>query len=195
MLKHKYERLMKKNNQLESESEELIIFIEGINEELKSSHEVIDNLNKELNKYEQKENDYEKLRSKWVDAKQIYQTKINELKSQLTHAGNMVPVDKYHQALESAEMFRKSLKDKEVEVQELSGRISQLEVLLGKSTKENTPTKNWKDVFSPPSKKNSGSRLTLSGSKLKKSQTGSGKKSSKGLRTRSALTPLQGNRL
>ncbi len=196
MLKKKHEKLIKKNNVLQSGNEELIFNIEAINEKLQSSHKVINTLHQELKKFQSKQNDYELLRAKWVEAKKTYQTKIEELKSQLTDARSMVSVDRYNKALESAEVLRKCLKGKEKEIEKLLCKISQLETtLIDRSSKENTfdQEQNGQKVFTPSPSKRLHRSSRLSNSKLKNTEKQSVKKSSQSAKKRLALTPLQVN--
>ena len=191
-MKKKYEDLLNKNNEIEAENEELAALMKVIKKELKSSHNVIHNLHQELDKHNTQEKDVELLRAKWVDAKKIYQAKIDELKSNLTNAGNMVPLDKYHEAVECTEVLRRSLKEKETEMERLSSRIRELEGLIEKSSKENRPQQKLQDFFSPASGKSVRNPSTLSASKSKKSRRESGKMN-KGPKRRLALAPLHGN--
>lgn len=151
---------MKRNNDLELGNEELIFTIENINEELKTSHEVIADLNKELDSYRAKENDYNVLKEKWVEAKKVYQTRIADLKSKLNHTGEMISVDKYREALESALSLRQSLKEKETEIQELQNKISQLEARIEEPSNEDESQQNRKGTYSPASMKKSKVKIT-----------------------------------
>ncbi len=159
-MKRKHQKLHRKNKELAAENEELLLILDAIDEKLEKSHDVIDHLHKELDKHQSRQNDCNVLRSKWNDAKKVYQSKIDELKLQLTNAEEMVPATKYQQALDSAEALRNTVKDKEVEIKELSDRVKALELKIEASSKVPERSKVPKSVVNkevretfPPSTK------------------------------------------
>lgn len=220
-MKKKQQKLLRKNNQLESENEELLLLLDAIDDKLKKSHDVIDKLHKELDKHRSRQNDCEKLRSKWEEAKKVYQSKISELKHQLTHAEQMVPASKYHEAVESAQILMDTVKDKENEIEVLTRKVKELELQIEKSSKQfNTsdaanpcinkehnhtcssspvvsPILNSGDVMTEKPWQDVFSPVSTSKSSLSKlkHRSESNKKSKKKTKKRLALTPVQGNNL
>ena len=101
----------------------------------------------------------------------------------------MVSVGKYNRALESAEVLRNCLKDKEKEIEKLLSKICHLETLIDRSSKEKAKDQeqNGQVVFSPSPSKCSHISTQLSASKK------SVKKLGRSTKKRLALTPLQVN--
>ncbi len=192
---------MKKNNQLEIGNQELIASLEKMNEELKNSNKVIENLEKELDKQKTREQGYGLLQEKWVDAKKVYQSRIDDLKKLLNNTERIISLDKYHEALELGQVLRQSLTEKEREIKMLRQKVSTFELQVNgaphmstisksvkpgiESLKENLPTDDKQPHFS--------SSLSKNQSPLKKNSKGNTKKSGSTPKKRAALAKIQVN--
>jgi DNA repair exonuclease SbcCD ATPase subunit len=128
--KKKGEELQNQNKKLHSQNNDLSNRFSYITDELKSSHVLIDNLYSELDSHQSRQKDVDRLRAKWKEAKEVYQTKIDDLKSQLTDAGKVVTIEVYNWAVDSAAQFSKALKEKEEEIDHLSDKVCNLERLI-----------------------------------------------------------------
>lgn len=192
---------MKKNNQLEVGNHELIASLENMNEELKNSNTVIENLEKELDKHKTRERDYGLLQEKWVDAKKVYQSRIDDLKKLLNNTERIISLDKYHEALELGQVLRQSLTEKEREIKILRQKVSALELQVSGAPHTSTISKSVKpDIVSlkenlPMDDKQShfSSSLSKNQSPLKKNSKSNTKKSGSTPRKRAALANIQVN--
>ena len=81
-------------------------------------------------KHQSQKAGYDKLCAQWKNAREIYGSKILELKSQINKANKVVPLEKYETVVGDAAEVAKSLEDKDSKINMLSQQVSQLEALL-----------------------------------------------------------------
>ena len=113
----------KRNNELNAK-------IKEINGDLKSRQTMIDSLYAEVTKHQSQKAGYDKLCAQWRSAKEIYGSKVLELKSQINKANKMIPLEKYESVVGEAAKVAKSVQDKDSQINKLSQQVSQLESLL-----------------------------------------------------------------
>ena len=130
--KEKIAKLEKDNAHLSSENKELTIQMASIDEDLKNSNKLIDSLQKDLNSYQFRQKNYEKLIRKCKAATELYKSKVNGLRSQLTDGGNVVPLEDHKKIVDSSESLSKVLAEKELHIQILTDRIRNLELIIKK---------------------------------------------------------------
>ena len=125
-LKAKVDMLEKENHQISSENRELTLQLAAMDKELISLHS-------ELDTYQSRQQNYDKLIKKCKAATELYNRKVYEYKAQIAERGDVVPVETYKQAVESSSILEKSLKEKELQVQHLTERIYNLENIIKKT--------------------------------------------------------------
>ena len=81
-------------------------------------------------KHQSQKAGYDKLCAQWKNAREIYGSKIIELKSQINKANKVVPLEKYETVVGDAAEVAKSLEDKDSKINMISQQVSQLEALL-----------------------------------------------------------------
>ena len=125
-LKAKVDMLEKENHQISSENRELTLQLAAMDKELISLHS-------ELDTYQSRQQNYDKLIKKCKAATELYNRKVYEYKAQIAERGDVVPVEIYKQAVESSSILEISLREKESQVQHLTERIYNLENIIKKT--------------------------------------------------------------
>jgi len=119
-LKAKVDVLEKENRRIYGESKELTEQMAAMGKELNM-------LQSELETYQCRQTNCDKLVKKCKAATESYKKKVNEFKAQIANGGHAVPIDIYKDVVKSSNMLAKSLKEKELQVQHLTERIHNLE--------------------------------------------------------------------
>jgi len=119
-LKAKVDVLEKENHRIYGESKELTEQMAAMGKELNM-------LQSELETYQCRQTNCDKLVKKCKAATESYKKKVNEFKAQIANGGHAVPIDIYKNVVKSSNMLAKSLKEKELQVQYLTERIHNLE--------------------------------------------------------------------